>query len=149
MGEAPGAEEDRTGRPFVGAAGKLLDRMLVAIGLARESVYICNVLKCRPPHNRDPEPDEVQACSGFMWAQLKEIDPPVVLALGAYAARTLLGMETSLSRLRGRVHELPGVGASLVATYHPSYLLRNPEAKAEAWKDLKLVKMELDRRSAP
>ncbi|NOZ87101.1 MAG: uracil-DNA glycosylase [Deltaproteobacteria bacterium] len=144
VGEAPGAEEDRTGIAFVGAAGKLLTRMLAAIGLDRDDVYICNVLKCRPPNNRDPLPEEVAVCSPFLKAQLETIHPDLVLTLGAYAARTLLGREGALSRLRGR--RLQYSGMKLIATYHPSYLLRNPGAKAEAWKDLKLVAGELDRR---
>jgi DNA polymerase len=138
VGEAPGAEEDRTGRPFVGRAGELLTRMLAAIGLPREDVFICNVLKCRPPGNRAPRPDEAAACRPFLRAQLEVLDPPLLLALGAHAARLLLGTERGISALRGRFHTSPD-GWRVMPTFHPAYLLRNPAAKREAWEDLQEV----------
>ena len=129
VGEAPGAEEDRRGEPFVGVAGQLLTRMLAAIGLSRDEVYICNVLKCRPPRNRDPEPAEVAACEPFLRAQLAAIRPELILALGAHAAQTLLQQDTPISRLRGHLHRYQGI--PLIATFHPAYLLRSPERKAD------------------
>ena len=138
IGEAPGAVEDETGRPFVGRAGQLLDRLLLAIGFPRESVYICNVLKCRPPNNRDPLPDEIEACSPFMLRQLTLIDPRVVVAFGAFAARTLLETKDSLGRLRGRLHRYAGY--PVVVTYHPAALLRNPNWTRATWEDLQRVR---------
>ncbi|HEX5313375.1 MAG TPA: uracil-DNA glycosylase [Gammaproteobacteria bacterium] len=138
VGEGPGAEEDRRGEPFVGRAGQLLDAMLAAIGLARRQVYIANVVKCRPPGNRDPLPEEADACWPYLRSQIAWVNPALVIALGAVAARRLLGVEDSLGRLRGRVHEGPD-GHALLVTYHPAYLLRNPAAKREAWQDLKLA----------
>lgn len=142
VGEAPGAEEDRTGRPFVGRAGELLTRMLGAIGLAREDVFICNVLKCRPPGNRSPRPDEAAACRPFLQAQLEALDPPLLLALGAHAARLLLNTERGIGALRGRFHTAPD-GWRVMPTFHPAYLLRNPAAKREAWEDLQKVAADL------
>jgi DNA polymerase len=142
VGEAPGAVEDETGRPFVGRAGKLLDRLLMTIGLPRESVFICNVLKSRPPNNRDPLPEEVQACSPFLRRQLELIDPDVILAFGAFAARTLLESSAALGKLRGTVHRYAGY--PLVATYHPAALLRNPGWTRATWEDLQLVRRILD-----
>jgi uracil-DNA glycosylase len=139
VGEAPGAEEDRQGVPFVGRAGKLLNLLLASCGQPRESVYICNVLKCRPPGNRDPSPQEVEACSPFLRAQVGAVQPRVVLACGSFAARTLLGVEEPVGRLRGRVHalSLPGQGdVPLVVTYHPAALLRNSAWVRAAWEDL-------------
>src|SRR3954454_3186781 len=135
VGEAPGADEDEQGVPFVGRAGQLLTKMIVAMGLSREDVYIANVLKCRPPGNRNPEPDEIETCEPFLFRQLASIQPKVVIALGAFAARTLLKTEEPISRLRGRVFEFRG--AKLIPTFHPSYLLRSPGNKREAWDDLK------------
>lgn len=142
VGEAPGAREDETGRPFVGRAGQLLDRLLRTIGLPRESVYICNVLKSRPPNNRDPLPEEVGACTPYLLRQLALIEPEVILAFGAFAARTLLGSADSLGRLRGRVHRYAGY--PVVATYHPAALLRNPAWTRPAWEDLQIVRRVLD-----
>jgi DNA polymerase len=142
VGEAPGAEEDRTGRPFVGAAGRLLTRMLAAIGLAREDVYICNLLKCRPPGNRNPRPDEVAACKPFLREQLRLLDPPLVLAVGSPAVRELLQTRRGITSLRGRFATTPE-GQRVMPTYHPAYLLRNPAAKREAWEDLKRVAADL------
>lgn len=138
VGEAPGGEEDRQGEPFVGQAGKLLDAMLAAIGLKRgDDVYIANVLKSRPPGNRDPKPDEVAACIPYLERQIDLIRPKIILALGRFAAQSLLLTEASISRLRGRVHEYRGV--PMLVTYHPAYLLRNPADKAKAWEDLRLA----------
>jgi len=135
VGEAPGAEEDRLGDPFVGQAGKLLDNMLAAIGLARdENVYICNVLKCRPPGNRNPEPDEVAKCTPFLLRQIELIEPRLIVAMGRFAAQTLLNTDASIASLRGRVHQY--AARPLIVTYHPAYLLRNLPDKAKAWEDL-------------
>ena len=139
VGEAPGAEEDRRGEPFVGQAGKLLDNMLAAIGLARgENVYIANVLKCRPPGNRNPEPEEVAKCSPHLARQIALIRPKLIVAMGRFAAQTLLGTDATIGSLRGTVHRYQGV--PLVVTYHPAYLLRNLPDKAKAWADLLLAK---------
>ena len=135
IGEAPGAEEDRLGEPFVGQAGRLLDNMLAAIGLGRgENVYIANVLKCRPPGNRNPEPGEVEKCSAHLRAQIALVAPRLIVAMGRFAAQTLLGTDASIASLRGRVHAYAGV--PLIVTYHPAYLLRNLPDKAKAWEDL-------------
>jgi len=135
VGEAPGAEEDRVGEPFVGQAGRLLDNMLAAIGLRRgDNVYICNVLKCRPPGNRNPEPGEVAKCTPFLLRQIELIGPKLIVAMGRFAAQTLLGTDASIASLRGRVHRYAGV--PLIVTYHPAYLLRNLPDKAKAWQDL-------------
>lgn len=139
IGEAPGAEEDRLGEPFVGRAGKLLDNMLFAIGLDRNKAYIANVLKCRPPQNRDPLPDEVASCADFLRRQIELIQPKVILAVGRIAAQNLLKTEDTLSRLRGRVHAYPGTRIPVVVTYHPAYLLRSPGEKRRAWDDLKFA----------
>ena len=139
IGEAPGADEDRVGEPFVGQAGKLLDAMLAAIGLQRgENVYIANVLKSRPPGNRNPEPDEVAACRPYLLAQIELIQPKLILALGRFAAQSLLDTDEAITRLRGRVHQFQNV--PLVVTYHPAYLLRNLPDKARAWEDLCLAR---------
>ncbi len=138
VGEAPGADEDRQGEPFVGQAGKLLDAMLAAIGLQRgRNVYIANVLKSRPPGNRDPRPDEVAACLPYLERQIELIRPKLIVALGRFAAQSLLQTDTPISRLRGKLHEYHGV--PLVVTYHPAYLLRNQADKARAWEDLLLA----------
>ena len=144
VGEGPGAEEDRRGEPFVGRAGELLDRMIVAMGLRREDVYICNVVKCRPPENRDPEPDEVAACEPFLKAQLDAIAPRVIVGLGRFAVQCLLGdPEARIGRVRGRWAAYNGV--DLMPTFHPAYLLRNPAQKRPAWEDLKEVMRVLGR----
>lgn len=135
VGEAPGAEEDAQGEPFVGQAGKLLDAMLASIGLARgDKVYITNVVKSRPPGNRNPEPDEIAACMPYLDAQVELIRPKLILAVGRIAAQTLLGTDEAVGRLRGRVHQYKGI--PLIVTYHPAYLLRNLPDKARAWEDL-------------
>lgn len=137
VGEAPGADEDIQGIPFVGRAGQLLTKMIEAMGFSRDDVYIANVLKCRPPGNRNPEPDEIAMCEPFLFRQLASIDPKVVIALGAFAARTLLKTDAPISRLRGRIFDFRG--AKLIPTFHPSFLLRSPGYKREAWDDLKLA----------
>ncbi len=142
VGEGPGGEEDRTGRPFVGAAGQLLDRMLVAMGLGRDQIYICNVVKCRPPQNRTPEPEEMEICGRFLADQLKIIHPRHIVCLGATAAHFLLKTDLSVSKLRGRIHDHPS-GARVLPTYHPAYLLRNQAAKKPVWEDLQLVMAEM------
>src|SRR3954463_11065707 len=146
VGEAPGADEDEQGVPFVGRAGQLLTKMIGAMGLSREDVYIANVLKCRPPGNRNPEPDEIETCEPFLFRQLASIQPKVVIALGAFAARTLLDTPEPISKLRGRVFEFRG--AKLIPTFHPSFLLRSPGNKREAWEDLKTA-LALLGRSVP
>lgn len=137
VGEAPGAEEDRQGEPFVGRAGQLLDAMLFALSLQRDEVYIANVLKCRPPENRDPRPEEVQQCEPYLQRQIELIQPAVIVALGRHAAHSLLKTELALGRLRGTRHDYHGT--PLVVTYHPAYLLRSPREKAKAWVDLKMA----------
>jgi DNA polymerase len=135
IGEAPGAEEDRLGDPFVGQAGKLLDNMLASIGLSRtKNVYIANVLKCRPPGNRNPAPGEVEKCSPYLLRQIELIGPKLIVAMGRFAAQTLLNTDASIASLRGRVHQY--AGRPLIVTYHPAYLLRNLPDKAKAWEDL-------------
>ncbi|MDP1541796.1 MAG: uracil-DNA glycosylase [Polycyclovorans sp.] len=139
VGEAPGADEDAQGEPFVGQAGKLLDAMLASIDLARgNKVYITNVLKSRPPGNRNPEPDEIAACMPYLLAQIELIRPKLIVALGRFAAQTLLQTDEAIARLRGRVHQYQGV--PLIVTYHPAYLLRNLPDKARAWEDLCLAR---------
>lgn len=142
VGEAPGGEEDRQGEPFVGPAGKLLDLLLLSVGFPRGSVYICNVLKCRPPNNRDPLADEVASCSGWLQRQLETIQPKVLLAVGKFAGQMLSGSEASISRLRGVVHSYRDI--PVVATYHPAYLLRTPSATRGTWQDLQLMRRILD-----
>jgi len=137
VGEGPGREEDRLGRPFVGEAGKLLDRIVVAMGLTREDVYICNVVKCRPPKNRDPKDDEIETCIPFLKKQLELIQPEVLCLLGRVAGRALIGPEFALSRERGSWREVLGIPA--MATYHPAFLLRNPSAKRQVWEDVQLI----------
>ena len=138
VGEAPGADEDEQGIPFVGRAGQLLTRIIEAIGLKRDDVYIANVIKCRPPQNRNPEPDEVETCEPFLFQQIDAIQPKVIVALGKFGAQTLLRSLDPISRLRGRVFDFRG--AKLVPTFHPAYLLRNPASKREVWEDMKLVR---------
>jgi uracil-DNA glycosylase family 4 len=135
VGEAPGADEDVQGIPFVGRAGQLLTKMIEAMGVGRDDVYIANVLKCRPPSNRDPQPDEVESCEPFLFKQIASVQPKVIIALGAFAARALLKTMDPISRMRGRVYEYRG--ATLIPTFHPSFLLRSPGYKREAWEDLK------------
>jgi uracil-DNA glycosylase family 4 len=141
IGEGPGADEDKQGLPFVGRAGQLLNNMIGAMGLQREEVYIANIVKCRPPNNRVPEPVEANTCSQFLLRQIDIVQPQVIVALGATAATYLLGVRRSLSALRGRWHTCRG--AKLAVTYHPAFLLRDPRQKAEAWKDLQMVMTEL------
>ena len=141
VGEGPGADEDASGLPFVGKAGQLLNNMIGAMGLTREKVYIANIVKCRPPQNRAPEPVEANTCSQFLLDQMDVIQPRVIVALGATAATYLLGVKQSLSSLRGQWHACRG--AKLVVTYHPAFLLRDPRQKGEAWKDLQMVMAEL------
>jgi uracil-DNA glycosylase family 4 len=141
VGEAPGADEDVQGRPFVGRAGQLLTKIIGAMGLQREEVYICNILKCRPPGNRNPQPDEIAACEPFLIRQLQAIRPQVVCALGTFAAHTLLKSEAPISILRGRFHSYQGI--PLMPTYHPAYLLRNPGAKKQVWEDVQMVMQAL------
>src|ERR1700678_79349 len=141
VGEGPGADEDAQGLPFVGRAGQLLNNMIAATGLKREQVYIANIVKCRPPQNRTPEPEEANTCSPFLFQQIDVVRPEVIVALGSTAATYLLGVKSSLSGLRGRIHNFRG--AKLIVTYHPAYLLRDPRQKKEAWQDLKLAMAEL------
>lgn len=137
VGEAPGREEDLKGVPFVGEAGQLLDRILLAMGMQREDVYICNVLKCRPPSNRDPQPEEVATCEAFLIRQIAAIRPQVIVGLGRFAVHTLLKTKDPISRLRGEWQSYQGI--PLMPTYHPAYLLRNPEGKRDVWEDMKEV----------
>jgi uracil-DNA glycosylase len=141
IGEGPGADEDAQGLPFVGRAGQLLNNMIAAMGLKRSDVYIANIVKCRPPQNRVPEPEEANTCTPFLFRQIDVIRPEVIVALGSTAATYLLGGKSPLARLRGRIHEARG--AKLIVTYHPAYLLRDPTQKKEAWKDLQLAMAEL------
>jgi len=143
VGEAPGSEEDRLGEPFVGQAGKLLDNMLAAISLDRgRNVYIANVLKCRPPGNRNPEPDEVAKCSPHLLRQIELIQPTLILAMGRFAAQALLGTDATIASLRGKLHQFAGV--PLIVTYHPAYLLRNLPEKSKAWADLLFAKKTIE-----
>lgn len=146
IGEAPGAEEDRRGEPFVGRAGKLLDEMLRAVGQGRDSVFIANILKCRPPNNRDPKPAEASACRDYLERQIELVDPQIILAVGRIAAQTLLGTDAPVGRLRGKRHMLADV--PLIVTYHPAYLLRSPTQKRKAWDDLCLAQSVLRERAA-
>ena len=138
VGEAPGAEEDRRGEPFVGRAGKLLDEMLRAVGQARQSVFIANILKCRPPNNRDPKPEESAQCRGYLERQIELVQPKIIVAVGRIAAQLLLDTDTPVGRLRGKAHDLQGT--PLVVTYHPAYLLRSPSQKRKSWDDLCLAR---------
>lgn len=142
VGEAPGAEEDKLGLPFVGAAGQLLTKMIEAMGLQREDVYIANVIKCRPPNNRDPLPEEIAQCEPYLIQQLEMVGPQVICTLGRFAAQTLLKTTDSMGRLRGKVFDYQGV--KLVPTYHPAALLRNAQWKRPTWEDLKLVRYLYD-----
>jgi uracil-DNA glycosylase len=138
VGEAPGRDEDIQGEPFVGRAGQLLTKIIEAIGLTREDVYIANVIKCRPPENRNPEPDEVATCEPFLFRQIDAIKPKVIVALGTFAAHAVLKTDMPISRLRGRTYNYRG--AQLIATFHPAYLLRSPERKRDTWEDMKKVR---------
>jgi DNA polymerase len=138
VGEAPGADEDEQGEPFVGRAGQLLTKIIEAIGLKRQDVYIANIIKCRPPGNRNPEPDEVEQCEPFLFRQVEAIKPKVIVALGKFAAQSLLRTTDPITRLRGRAFNYRG--ATLVPTFHPAYLLRNPASKREVWEDMKKVR---------
>ncbi len=142
VGEAPGYEEDQQGQPFVGEAGRLLDQILFAMGLSAEDVYICNLIKCRPPANRDPHAAEVEACAPYLERQLAVLKPAVIVALGRFAAQTLLGVQTPVSRLRGCWYTYAGI--ALMPTFHPAYLLRSPLEKKRVWEDMKEVKRRLE-----
>ncbi|MFA5164116.1 MAG: uracil-DNA glycosylase [Candidatus Omnitrophota bacterium] len=137
VGEAPGADEDAQGVPFVGRAGQLLTKMIEAMGLRRQEVYICNVLKCRPPENRSPLPEEVKACKGYLMRQIELVSPKVICCLGKHAAQALLDMDVPITKVRGK--EMEFNGRIMIPTYHPAYLLRNPPAKKEVWEDLKKI----------
>ena len=139
VGEAPGADEDIQGEPFVGRAGQLLTKIIEAINLSRSDVYIANVIKCRPPGNRNPEPDEVASCEPFLLRQIDAVRPKVIVALGTFAAHALLKTDAPISRLRGHVHEFRG-GAKLIPTFHPAFLLRSPDRKRDVWEDMKKVR---------
>lgn len=141
VGEAPGADEDQQGRPFVGKAGQLLDKMLRSVGLDRSDVYIANIIKCRPPGNRNPHAEEIQNCIEYLYRQIDMIQPTVICALGNVAAQTLLETSTGISRMRGRKHSFKGY--TLIPTYHPSYLLRSPQMKREAWHDMRFIKQTI------
>jgi DNA polymerase len=140
IGEGPGEDEDRQGRPFVGKAGQLLTRIINAIGLRREEVYITNIVKCRPPHNRNPQQEEIATCEPFLNKQLEIIQPRIICALGAFAAQTLLKTDEKISQLRGRFFSCRGI--KVMPTYHPAFLLRNPHKKKEAWEDMKKIQEE-------
>ncbi len=139
IGEAPGQEEDRQGEPFVGRAGKLLNAMLAAMGLNREQVFIANILKCRPPSNRDPQAQEVSACGDYLQQQIELIQPKIILALGRIAAQNLLKVETPIGKMRGQRYQYPDPQVPVVVTYHPAYLLRSPREKQKSWQDLQLA----------
>ena len=147
VGEGPGEEEDRTGEPFVGAAGQLLTKMIEAMGFARSDVYICNIVKCRPPENRNPELDEIAACEPFLKAQVAAVQPRVIVCLGKFAAQTLLHSDAPISKIRGTLTAYEGI--PLMPTFHPAFLLRNPSAKREVWSDLQQVMAALDRLGVP
>jgi DNA polymerase len=137
IGEGPGYDEDVQGRPFVGKAGQLLTKILQSINLPREEVYIANIIKCRPPQNRNPEPDEIQSCHPFLMKQIEAIQPKIICALGTFSAQTLLKTETKITALRGKLFDLEGI--KVIPTYHPAFLLRNPERKREVWEDMKKI----------
>lgn len=139
IGEAPGAEEDKQGRPFVGRAGKLLDSMLHAIGLEREHVYIANIIKCRPSNNRDPLIEEISSCKGYLHQQIVNVKPKIIVALGRVVAQALLRTDTTIGKMRGNIYEYSDLGIPLVATYHPAYLLRSPREKQKTWQDLQVA----------
>ena len=147
IGEGPGAQEDARGEPFVGRAGRLLDSMLFALGVPREEVYIANIVKCRPPNNRDPRPDEVASCAAWLRRQIELVRPKAILAVGRVAAQNLLSSTRSLGRLRGGNHTYGSPPVPVVATYHPAYLLRSPHEKGKAWQDLKRLRSLLESRT--
>jgi len=140
VGEGPGGEEDVQGKPFVGRAGQLLTKIINSIDLTREEVYIANIIKCRPPNNRNPEPDEIKACEPFLIKQLDAIKPKIICALGTFAAQTLLETDERISRLRGKF--IPYRNSRLIATFHPAFLLRNPQRKRDVWEDMKMIRKE-------
>ena len=142
VGEGPGRDEDLKGEPFVGRAGQLLTRIIEAMGLKRKDVYIANIIKCRPPNNRNPEPDEISTCEPFLKKQLEAIHPRVICALGTFAAQTLLKTNSKISQLRGKFHNYEGI--KVMATFHPAYLLRNPQEKRKVWEDMQQVMVELN-----
>ena len=144
VGEGPGYDEDVQGRPFVGKAGQLLTKIIQSINLQREEVYITNIIKCRPPQNRNPEPDEIECCNPFLLKQINAIQPQIICALGTFAAQSLLKTNIKISALRGRFYELEGI--KVIPTYHPAYLLRNPERKREVWQDMKMISERLKNR---
>lgn len=146
VGEAPGRDEDQQGQPFVGAAGQLLTKIIEAIGYTRDKVFICNVLKCRPPQNRSPKPEEIINCKPYLEQQLDLIRPKMICALGNFAAQTLLETEEPMARLRQKFHEYRGI--KVTCTYHPAYLLRNPADKRKVWEDMKMMKRELENSSS-
>jgi DNA polymerase len=137
IGEGPGYDEDVQGKPFVGRAGQLLTKIIESINLSREGVYIANIIKCRPPQNRNPEPDEIQSCHPFLMKQISVIQPKIICALGTFSAHTLLNTETKITSLRGKFYNLEGI--KVIPTYHPAFLLRNPEKKREVWEDMKKI----------
>ncbi len=137
IGEGPGYDEDVQGRPFVGKAGQLLTKIIQSINLQREEVYIANIIKCRPPQNRNPEPDEIQSCNPFLQKQIQVIQPKIICALGTFSAQTLLKTETKITALRGKFYDLKGI--KVIPTYHPAFLLRNPDKKKEVWEDMKKI----------
>ncbi len=137
IGEGPGYDEDTQGRPFVGRAGQLLTKIIESITLSREEVYIANIIKCRPPQNRNPEPDEIESCNPFLMKQIRVIQPKIICALGSFSAQTLLKTDTKITALRGKLHDLEGI--KVIPTYHPAFLLRNPERKREVWEDMKKI----------
>ncbi|MBL1141680.1 MAG: uracil-DNA glycosylase [Proteobacteria bacterium] len=139
IGEAPGADEDKQGEPFVGRAGQLLNSMLLAMGLQREQVFIANILKCRPPNNRDPQPEEVVACESYLRQQIELIKPKVILAVGRIAAQNLLKVDTPIGKMRGNRYQYPDSELPVIVTYHPAYLLRSPREKRKVWEDLKIA----------
>ena len=147
VGEGPGHEEDQQGEPFVGAAGQLLTKIIQAMKLDRKEVYICNIIKCRPPGNRNPAPDEIEACSPFLERQIAAIQPDFICALGTFAAQTLLATSVPISKLRGKFHAYRGV--RVLPTYHPAFLLRNPERKRDVWEDVQELMREMDRKPGP
>jgi DNA polymerase len=143
VGEAPGFDEDKQGLPFVGKAGQLLTKIIESIDIKRDDVYICNVLKCRPPDNRNPEPDEVMSCNPFLKKQLATIRPKIVCCLGTFAAQTVMQTAAPISKLRGKFHDIDGI--RVIATFHPAYLLRSPDKKRDVWEDMKQIRAELFR----
>ena len=137
IGEGPGYDEDMQGRPFVGKAGQLLTKIIESINLSREEVYIANIIKCRPPQNRNPEPDEIENCNPFLMKQIRVIQPKIICALGTFSAQTLLKTDTKITALRGKLYDLEGI--KVIPTYHPAFLLRNPERKRDVWEDMKKI----------